>query len=580
MKRALRVIVPILLILAVLASIAWYFLVYDQALTKELLLKGARYFERNGNREISTFLYDVAYSQSDQDDDVAIELAQQYLDIGNFTKAEYTLSEAIAANPSVNLYMKLSEVYVQQDKLLDAVSLLDYVTDPDIKQELENLRPKAPVMSPDPGFYSQYITVEATADQGTLYINTKGEYPSVEKDRYMGPITLDVGETVLYALIVNDNGLVSPLAVYGYTIGGIVEQVEFHDKTVEALIRTAIEAGPRDVLFTNQLWSIKEITLPADVKSFEDLAYLPHLTHLTIEKGATGDLAVLEQLDKLEHLSLNDRRITEAEMEMIGTHTVLKHLSLNNCSLSSISPLKDLVNLEYLDLSNNTLRNINILSGMKNLKELYLGSNAVTSLDVLSGLTSIEKLDVSYNTITTLEPLRGMYDSILELNASHNQISSIQGLPDLQKLTVLDLSNNNITDVTSLMLLTELNQLNLSNNALTSINGIESMLQLHVLKIAYNQIEALPPFQLTCQLVSIDASHNLLTDLEPLAGLPWLNNVNVDYNPELESLEPLDKCPVLVRVNAYGTLVTDVSFLTAKSIIVNFDPTLVVDDRE
>ena len=48
----------------------------------------------------------------------------------------------------------------------------------------------------------------------------------------------------------------------------------------------------------------------------------------------------------------------------------------------------------------------------------------------------------------------------------------------------------------------------------------------------------------------------------------------------MEDLLPLDSCPVLVRVNAFGTKVTEVSFLTAKSIIVNFDPTLVVKDEK
>jgi len=69
-------------------------------------------------------------------------------------------------------------------------------------------------------------------------------------------------------------------------------------------------------------------------------------------------------------------------------------------------------------------------------------------------------------------------------------------------------------------------------------------------------------------------SHNLLLNVDALADLPWLNTVNVDYNEAVENLLPLDTCPVLIRVNAYGTKVTEVSFLTAKSIIVNFDPTL------
>jgi len=580
MKKALRVIVPLVMILAVIAAAAWYFLVYDQALTKQLLLRGARYFEKEGNREISTFLYDVAYSQSSQDDDVAIELSQQYLNDGNYTKAEFTLSQAISNNPSAKLYAALSKVYVDQDKVLDAVELLSAIPDPNIRKEIEEMRPAAPKVTPEPGFYSEYISVTAEAENGVLYLNTDAEYPSVLTDRYKGPITLDIGETVIYAIAVTENGLVSPITVCGYTIGGVVELVEFKDPIIEQMARDILQVGPRDPIYTNQLWPVKELTLSEKVTSFEDLSVFPHLNALTIAKGATGDLSVLTTLQELEYLSLTEVRLSEDDMTVIGGLTHLKHLSLPGCSLSSISQLADLTQLEYLDLSKNTLRNINILGEMKNLKELYLANNAITSLDALSGLTEVETLDVSYNSIHTLEPLRGMYNTMTVLLASHNQLDSINGIPDLQKIKKLDLSHNQISDVTALILLAEMNELDLSNNALTSIRGFEMLMQLQRLKLAHNEITELPPFQATCQLVTIDISYNQITELEPLAGLPWLNSVNVDYNTELESLLPLDSCPLLVKVNAYGTKVTDVSFLTAKSIIVNFNPTYILEAEE
>ena len=580
MKRALRIIVPLLLVLIVLASAVWYFLVYDRALTKELLLRSARYFENMGNQEMSTMLYDLAYSQSSHDDDVAIELSQMYLDIENYTKAEYTLSQAIAANPSVELYMALSKVYLMQDKLLDAVSLLDAVTDPEIRQQLLDLRPEAPVLTPDPGYYTQYITVTASADDGTLYLSTDADYPSLVDDVYTGPITLDLGETVLYALTVGDNGLVSPITVYGYTIGGVVEEVEFQDAVIEETVRTMLSLTPREIIFSNQLWAIKEFTVPATVTSFADLKHMTHLTHLTIEKGATGDLSVLTELADLEYLSMTEHALNGDDILTISKLVNLKYLSLPKASLSTIAPMDGLTQLEYLDLSGNTIRNISVLANMKGLKELNIRNNAVTDLSALSNLTSLEKLDVSYNSISTLAPLKNLFGTLLELRASNNQISSIQPVTNLRRLKVLQLSNNKLTQVPDIGLLVELNELNLANNAITDISGLENMLQLQTLKLAHNQITELPAFQKTCQLVYIDISHNQVKLLDNLAGLPMLNTVNVDYNPELESVEPLDSCPLLVRVNAYGTLVTEVTFLTEKGVIVNFDPTLALEQKE
>ena len=579
MKRALRVIVPLLLTLVVLASIVWYFLVYDRAFTKEILLRSARYFENSGNQEISTMLYDLAYSQSSHDDDVAIELSQMYLDVGNYTKAEYTLSQAITANPSVELYMELSKVYLMQDKLMDAVSLLDAVTNEEIRHQLLSLRPEAPVLTPEPGFYTKYITVTATTPSGTLYINTNAEYPSVATDAYIGPITLDAGETVLYALTVGENGLVSPITVYGYTIGGVVEEVEFVDAAVEAKIREILSLTSREVVFSNQLWAIKEFSVPADAKSFEDLKYLTYLTDLTIEKGAEGDLSVLTKLDRLEHLSLSDYKLDGDDIITISQLTGLKYLSASNASLSTITPLENLTKLEYLDISNNSIRNISVIANMPNMQELYANNNVISDLSAVGSLKSLTKLNVSYNSIKTLEPLHTLSASLTELHASHNQLTTIKGITNLLKLNVLNLSNNRINDISNIGMLTDLIELDLSNNAVTDITGVENMLQLQNLMLAHNQIAELPAFQKTSRLVSIDISHNQVKLLDPLAGLPILNNVNVDYNPELESLEPLDSCPLLVRVNAYGTLVTEVTFLTEKGVIVNFDPTLVKKDE-
>ena len=114
MKRALRIILPLVLILVILVCTAWYFLIYDPGFTQELLLQQARRQEDLGHYKVSTFLYDVAYFQSNQDDNVAIELANQYLSTGNYTKAEYTISQAIRTNPSADLYTALCDLYVQQ----------------------------------------------------------------------------------------------------------------------------------------------------------------------------------------------------------------------------------------------------------------------------------------------------------------------------------------------------------------------------------------------------------------------------------------------------------------------------------
>ena len=103
MKNSLKTVVPILLALLIIASLVWYCFVYDRDFTRDMLLNQARYHSTNGNPKIASWFYDLAYEHSGQDENVAIELANQFKAEGNFTKAEYTLSNAIADGGTAEL---------------------------------------------------------------------------------------------------------------------------------------------------------------------------------------------------------------------------------------------------------------------------------------------------------------------------------------------------------------------------------------------------------------------------------------------------------------------------------------------
>ena len=99
------------------------------------------------------------------------------------------------------------------------------------------------------------------------------------------------------------------------------------------------------------------------------------------------------------------------------------------------------------------------------------------------------------------------------------------------------------------------------------------MLKLRKFNCSYNSITALPNWSAAITLVNLDASYNQIFDLTPLRQLSCLNILNMDYNPELNSIEPIAYCPVLIEVNLFGTKVIDVEILTKQSIIVNYNPT-------
>lgn len=572
MKRAIRILIPICIAIAILFCMAWYLLIYDRDFTRDVLLSSARFFEDQGNHSISLWLYDLAYQQAAHNDDVAIELAQQYIKTGNYTRAEYTLTNAIADGGGIDLYVALCRIYVEQDKLLDAVSFLNKVTAPSIKEQLAQMRPATPSVSPEPGFYNQYFSVTVNADVGTLYVTTDKEYPSLKEDRYTGPIALNAGENTLYALTVAPNGLVSELAIYGYTLGGVIEEVQFKDAAIEAQIRKQLGVAADVVLFTNQLWDIKEFTVPEGAKDYSDLKYLTYLESLSVSKGAADQLGLLSSLSNLISLQINETTVNPQELSAIGSLPKLKKLTLSGCGITTIAGLSGATGLTELDLSNNTIRDLSPLSGMQGLQKLNLQRNALNDLSQLSTLTSLTELDISYNAVSDLSPLAGLL-ALTRLEASSNTIAALPQMENWKKLVYLDLSSNQLADISAAAICTELVYLNVSTNAITGIASLSSLVKLQELHFAYNNVTALPKFPTNCALVTIDGSNNQLTSLDNLGGLKSLNNVFMDYNAKVSSVKALAKCPVLIQVHVFGTKVKDVKALTDQSIIVRYDPT-------
>jgi len=502
---------------------------------------------------------------------VAIELANQYKADGNFTKAEVTLSNAIKNKGTVELYAALCKTYVQQDKLMDAVAMLENISDPAMKEALEKLRPTAPEASHEPGFYSQYIELELASSSGTLYYTTNGEYPSISGSVYSEPLELEAGETVIYAISVDGNGLVSEPVVSGYTIGGVIEPADFADKAVEMAVREVLGARESEILYTNVLWDITEFTVPANAASLADLKLMPYLKSLTIQDQNLGTLVDLSHLDKLESLDLTGSTFPAAELKVLAELPSLTSLTLSNCGISTIAALEGAEKLTYLDLSNNTIRNIQALSAMTGLQEAHLQHNALTDLSSLSSLGALTKLDISYNAVTSLAPLLGL-SGLTWLDSSYNNLTTLDPLDPLSSLTYLSLSNNNLSDVSVLAACTSLTQLDVSSNILTDIISLDTLVNLTYFSFAKNQVTEIPTFSEDCMLITIDGSNNLLTSLEPLNGLKNLNNIYMDYNEEIDSVECLKDCPKLIVVNVYGTAVTEVEMLTDQSIIVNFNP--------
>lgn len=571
MKHFLKIFIPILMTLALLISVGWYFFRYDPNTTRDLIVSQARYLDEQGNHTLAAWFYELAYRQSGNDVTVALELSEQYRTLGNYTKAEHTLTNAIADGGTVDLYIALCKLYVEQNKLLDAVTMLDRVSNPTVKEQLDAMRPAAPVPTHQPGYYNQYIPLSFYATDGIMYATLDGSYPSTKSKALTQPIGLSPGETTIQALIVGENGLVSPVGVYSYTITGVIEEVTIEDPAMDQAIRQLLQVSDDHILYSNELWSITALRVPADAKSLSDIKKLPFLNSLSIENVDAGGLSSLKDLSDLEELYLYDIRVTEEDLATIANLPKLKDLTIGKCSISTISPLSKATKLTTLNLSNNTIRDLSALESMADLIHLNLSHNAVKELTSLSRLTKLEYLDLSYNSIESLAPLSECI-ALRELNLSNNALTALDGLSSLVSLEKLNLSFTSLTNVSALAANTALTELNLSNNALTDIAALAALNRLQDLNFSYNQVSELPEFSKDTPLVSITGTKNQLTSLKSLSDLLSLNYVNMEYNPGITSAKPLESCYSLIEVNVIGTAIQDVSALQTMGVIVLYVP--------
>ena len=559
MKHALKIILPIILILALIIGACCLFLIARRDLTESIFVYWGEHFYEAGRYSRAVSFYKAAMHFAPKDADLAIRLADAYKKSGNYTKAEYTLVSAITQIPdSVQLYVALSKTYVEQDKLLDAETMLGRITNDAVRTQIDALRPAAPVIEPESGNYSEYIDVTVTGASGTVYAVCNSDFPASEQDVYTGPISLEAGESKIVALSVAENGLVSDAAYAGYTVGNVVEEVKLADAGMDAYVRELLGKTAGSAIMSDELWAVEELDLPDTVASLEDLPYFTGLHSLSLHHGTGLDLSVLSQLPTLRKLDLSGCTLSTAAMNTIVTLSELTSLNLSGCAVAEIDALIGLQKLETLDLSNNTVSDLTALSALLALRELNLTNNPITSLSNLKNCTELETL-----------------------YAGQCAITRIAGLADHTKLKTLVLSGNKITDISALAGCTAIETLDLSGNSISDISVVSGFKKLVDLNVSSNQITDLPQFDADTPLWHVDISHNQIESLAGLEGNLAVNFINADYN-RVKSVAKLESCIMLVRMNLWDNPVDadEVKQLQDIGILINYNPNYVEPETE
>lgn len=571
MSKFLRTLLILLLIVAILGALFWYFFIRGSALPAALYESYAGFCARHGRAASAARFYAKASDRNPADLPLAIAASDAYAQCGNYTKAEYILVRAISYNPDVlDGYLALSALYVQQDKLLDAERLISACSSETVKSQLSALRPDAPVIQPDGGFSYEKSSVSLAYSEGSAYYSTTAEYPTTQSAPYTEPFTLDFGVTEVSAIVVGDNGLVSTLSTAEFTVCGEVAPVTFADEDFDAFVRDLLGKSKHADILSTELWEITDLTIPAELTDLSDLSYFLGLKSLTLQSSGAADLTVLSTLPALETLDLTGTAVSPDTMEAIGSLTTLRELYLGGCGVSSLDSLASLTKLQILDASDNQLTAIDALAAMPELQTLRLQSNEIASLAPLTTATALQILDISGNPAGSLGALSAN-TALTELYASECAISDISPLENKAALTTLDLSKNSITSIAALQSCAALTSIDAASNQISDLTPVLALPLLSNLDVSSNQITASPTFAENTPLLTLNLSFNQLTEVTGLSNLHALNYLNISSN-RVADLSAITDLANLIQVDAYQNPIEDVSALEAHSIIVNYDP--------
>ncbi len=501
-----------------------------------------------------------------QNTDLRLKLVSLYEQENNYARAEYLLVHGMKElGGQVDLYRRLSAVFVKQDKLQDAVDMLSTISNPFVKETLDKERPAPPALSPTPGSFREELVITAdVASNTTCYLSTSGEVPSIATDLYKTPVALPQGQTEIKAATVSADGLVSDWTVGVYQLDDILEVVAFTEPQLEAHVRQQL-GKPSGQILSHELQAIKELRLatPGSYTSLSDLRYFTHLTTLElVGTGAHVDITALPNLSELTSVSLRSMGLDSLDLEAFTDMDWLTSLDLTANHIATLGPLSQLKQVQTLMLSQNNILDITPLSGLTKLTTLGIGQNGIDDTAAFADLTQVQSLDLSGNRVRSLSGLTNM-TALKTLNLEGNALVSLQALANAKSLTTLTLSHNKeLVTLSDLSGLTNLESLYADNCQIEDITPLAPLKALRIVSLNENDLTSVAGLEGAASLTEFSANKNEITSLMPLKSLSKLSIVRVEHN-KLPSLTALTNCPALKQVYAFGNPITEkVTFKT------------------
>ncbi|CAL5970949.1 Conserved_hypothetical protein [Hexamita inflata] len=284
-------------------------------------------------------------------------------------------------------------------------------------------------------------------------------------------------------------------------------------------------------------------------QNLQSLAFISQLNVTSLELIRCYNIVVdLSDLKNIQHLRLKTCRQKKALWALWAFNSpTLKSLDLEDNTVSNISPLDVKTNLKTLKLRSNRITNIRILSKLTNIVELDLSHNSV-NITLLNSLKSVRSLNLCYVGLRDAGYIAGLVD-LVELDVSDNKYLYIDSMCTLVNIEKLNMSKCELSDIEVIRNMPKLTWLDISLNTsvnLQSLNGLNlTYLNINECRAAYNGSNVLNTL---CNLQELDLSNNANINLDDISQLTKLVIIKLE-NTNLKTTELLVKHETLQEVD-------------------------------
>ena len=187
-----------------------------------------------------------------------------------------------------------------------------------------------------------------------------------------------------------------------------------------------------DFSISNPLSNLQTLNISSNRLAFIDLAELPNLKTLDLDKNSIASIEGLDNLKVLETVSWREQTLISAygfsEVQYQDCYEV-RNLYLSGNRLSTFAPSRAFLNLHHLELASTGLQVLSSDFGVKcpNLRTININYNAIRDLQPLLGIVKLERLFLVGNRLSklrrTIRILQRLGTTLLEVDLRNNPLT-------------------------------------------------------------------------------------------------------------------------------------------------------------